>query len=185
MRDRLYFDEWAPTRFNLSIFRLFGFLVALSLKQRGPAPDMLLSQERYHHPLEGNVLTLGTWLIPTLHATMLVAHTWDISNFGTLIVFVIALLLTPPAWVILTVFLALPARLIAVIVRGSRYDGQTWAVQLTLIVIAVCSIVLAWPSAILGWIWLGCVALNVVASIICLAFRNNPLFLGKPAEDTA
>lgn len=172
MPDRFYADEWAPSRFSLGTLRLIAFAISSFLEARRPTSGAYLNRERHQHPLEALILAVAYGLIPTAHLTML---SWraSASILVTIVAFPAFLVAVALLWVLFALLLTPVARVVRRMTGHKTHDIQAHFAAVGMVALAVCSIVLDWPGAFLGWLWAGLTVVEIVASIVCLGLTSR------------
>jgi hypothetical protein len=173
MPDRLYADEWLPSRFSLGILRLLTFALSRGLEKRRPSSGARLNRDRHQHPLEAYVLGLAYWLIPTLHLTLLAGTAWGPRPVVWPLAFAIGLVAVPQAWVLLALLLTPFASAASKISGRPTHDIQALATPIGMLGIAAASVMLDWPGAVLGWLWIGLTVVEIFATLLCIPLRRR------------
>jgi hypothetical protein len=172
MPDRCYADEWLPSRFSLGTLRLLGYGISRALETRRPTSGAFLNHEPHQQPLEATLLSLAYWLIPGLQLTLLVGRSCGWRWYVLPIAFAAMLAVVPVVWAVVA-FLFTPA---ATVISGrtgrSTHDIQSLVTPTGMLALAVASVMLAWPGALLGWLWICLTVVEVASSLVCLALRR-------------
>lgn len=172
MPDRMYADEWLPSRFGLGSLRLIAYVVARGLERNRPVSGAYVNRERHQHPLEATLLSILYWIIPCIHITTLVARMSG-SKAVTAGAFAASLVIVPAAWLALGLLCTPVAGAVSSLLGLRRYEVQLRVPPLALLAVSICSVVFTWPSLVIGWLWIGLVVLEAFARVICLALRGG------------
>lgn len=172
MPDRAYADEWLPSRFSLGILRLAAFAISRSLELRRPKSGAQLNRHRHQHPLEANLMSIAFWILPNLHFTLLAVRAADWRWFVAPLAFVALLVLVPIAWLLVVLVSSPFAAVISRLTGRSTHDVQTVLAPTVMLLLAIGSIAGGWPSAPLGWFWIGLTVFELAASLVCVLLRG-------------
>ncbi|MGK2858162.1 MAG: hypothetical protein ACSLFQ_13245, partial [Thermoanaerobaculia bacterium] len=167
-----YANEWLPSRFSLGILRLAAFAISRSLELRRPKSGAQLNRHRQQHPLEANLASVAFWIIPNLHVTLLAVRAADGKWFVGPLAFVALLVLIPMAWFLMVLAFSPFAAVASRLTGRSSHDVQTVLTPTVMLLLSIGSIAGGWPSAPLGWFWIGLTVLELAASLVCVLLRE-------------
>lgn len=172
MPDRFFAEEWLPSRFSLGTLRLLGFAIARVLERRRPSSGAFLNRGPHQHPLEATLLSLAYWLIPSVQLTALLgracAWTWYAVPLG----FAAMLVAVPVMWTLVALLLTPAAAAASRLTSRATHDIQALVTPTGMLLLAVASVVLDWPAAPLGWLWIALTIIEIASSLACFALRG-------------
>jgi len=173
MPDRLYADEWLPSRFSLGTFRLLGYAVARILERRRPRSGAFLNREARQHPMEATLLALAYWTIPAAQFALLAGEACSWRWFVLPLAFAALLVAVPLAWVGIALLMTPIASMLSTRIGKPSHDIQALITPSGMLALAGASVLAGWPGAPLGWLWIGLTVVEIVALLACLALRGR------------
>lgn len=183
MPDRLYADEWLPSRFSLGTFRLLGYAVARSLERQRPRSGALLNREARQHPMEATLLALAYWMIPAAQLALLAGEACSWRGFVLPLAFAAMLVAVPLAWVGIALLMTPFASMLSARIGKPTHDIQALITPTGMLALAVASVLAGWPGAPLGWLWIGLTIVEIAALLTCLALRRRFAALGLRLQE--